>query len=200
VKKLIAAAALLGLTACITETPQRPNDPTRQRNLEKTADELRLEQRVAEDFEAWKQATIDGDFPAHYAGMTGGYVSDWLYKRTQSTVDKKWAQWEVKLPERFKLDFEDWVRENKVLRPDRASTAPDGIVKSTWLRECYQDYFRADFEAAKAWLRSGRVVSVAVDRAGATVTSSLSGATELWVMVMGPNGRWYVDGYVRPRQ
>ena len=199
-KTLMVAALLLGLAACVTESPEHAFDPTRPRTVTKTDDEVRAEQRVAEDFDAWKQATIEGDFQAHYSGMTGAYISDWLYKRTQSMNDKKWPQWEAKLPERFKLDFEDWVRENRTLKPDRAGALPDEIIKSAWLRECYQDYFRADFEAAKAWLSSGRVVAVAVDRSGATVTSSLAGHTEMWAMVRGSNGHWYVDGYVRPRQ
>ncbi len=201
--KRLATACLLVTTGCVTETHDVSGRPYEPKPVTKTSEELAMEERVAADFEAWRKATLEGDFEKHFAGMTTGFLSNWLWQRTRDDLDARWRRWHQKLGEDLRPSFTTWVKECDRLQPDRAYAMPDSIARSAWLRECYSDYFRAELENARVHLVGTSISSVSIDGQSATVTCRLQGGrnTEFWAMVVNPaTTHWHVDGYVPPRR
>jgi hypothetical protein len=202
--KKFAGIVILILGGCVVETGTRAADPRGVYTPPaKSSQELEVERNVQADFEAWKKSTVEGDFKSHLAGMTAGFVSDWVWRRTLSETDRRWPKWAALMPAQFKIDFEYWLKENNSARRsgqrDRATQLPDALLASRWLQDCYLDYFKADLEVVKVQLMAGQVTGVAVEQSGATVISRLPGpTTEYWAMAVGVDGHWRVDGYVKP--
>jgi hypothetical protein len=191
--KMAAALLFAGLGACevTTSSYMGHRDPTPEEDA--------IASRVREQFEAWRLSTINGDFMAHYQGMTAQLVSDWLWRRSEDKNDTTILKWLAALEGQPRKVFEIWREHNNKYKPERAEMLPNEIITSNWLTRCYEDYFKAEFEGIKQQMSISRVKEVAVDAQGATVVTSLMGQkSERWVMVVCIDGKWRVDGYIPP--
>lgn len=200
-KTFAALLSSLALAGCVTTTTSAADPRWVTKPVDKSANELAAESAVRGAFEAWKEATMAGDVDTHYAGMTPSMVSHWLWGRVEDHGDLIMAKWLGILPAAQRKELETWREWHHKHQPDRAELLPATILGGDWIKKAYAEYFTQSFGQVKQSLSLAEVKQVAVDAQGATVITSLMGqATEAWVMVVGGDGKWYVDGYIPPNR